>query len=145
MRVATTPAITEAERLHANCVVCGQNNPRGLGIRFNLAADGSVWGNLRCSDDLMGYPGRLHGGMVATLLDGAMTHCLFAHGHVGVTARLNVRYHHPILTREEITVRGWIEEINITIFATESSLEQGGRVCATATARFMSQPNLVRH
>ena len=134
--------ITEAERLHANCVVCGQDNPRGLGIRFNLSPDGSVWGNLRCPDDLVGYPGRLHGGMVASLLDGVMIHCLFAHGYLGVTARLNVRYHHPVITQEEITVRGWIEEAKTTLFATESELEQDGRICASATARFVSQPDL---
>jgi metal-dependent hydrolase (beta-lactamase superfamily II) len=39
------------------------------------------------SASLLGHPaleGFLHGGMIASLLDGAMTNGLFAHGHIGI-------------------------------------------------------------
>jgi acyl-coenzyme A thioesterase PaaI-like protein len=57
-----------------------------------------------CDPCYQGYPQRLHGGIIALLLDTAMTHCLFSRGLQGVTARLEVRYYSPV----EIGVRAFI-------------------------------------
>jgi len=55
---------------HPNCVVCGRENPRGLHLQFGLTDDDSVECNFYFSKALEGYPGRLHGGVIASVLEG---------------------------------------------------------------------------
>ena len=67
-----------AVRLHPHCVICGNENPHGLGVDFRPSADGrGVEATIDCRADFQGHEGRLHGGIVSSLLDGAMVHCLF--------------------------------------------------------------------
>lgn len=96
--------------IHERCVVCGAEAPRGFHVSFDALPDGSVRGLLAGRPDLEGYPRTLHGGVIASLLDGAMTNCLFAHGVVAVTGELTVRYRHPVTTREPVEVRAWVDK-----------------------------------
>ncbi|MFH1999293.1 MAG: hotdog domain-containing protein, partial [Planctomycetota bacterium] len=87
----TGDACALARRTHPNCVVCGRENPKGFHLHFSLQKDGSVEGHFYCSKNLEGYPEQLHGGVIASLLDGAMTHCLFLHGYTAVTVELSIK------------------------------------------------------
>jgi acyl-coenzyme A thioesterase PaaI-like protein len=46
------------------------------------------------------YTGLLHGGMTSTLLDAAMTHCLFMQGVQALTAELTVDSFHPFVPEQ---------------------------------------------
>ena len=92
---------------------------------------------------LEGYPRQLHGGVIALLLDGAMTNCLFLHGYTAVTAELKTRYHQPVETNKIATVRGWIEKASPRLYIVNAELEQEGAVKVTASAKFMNQPKPV--
>lgn len=59
---------------------------------FYLAPDGAVEASFACNKVFQGYPATLHGGIISGLLDGAMTNCLFAHGHASMTAEINIRF-----------------------------------------------------
>lgn len=53
---------------------------------------------------LQEYEGQLHGRVISSLLDAAMTHCLFHHGIEAVTGELYVRFvffHPPSLVEDE--------------------------------------------
>ena len=128
--------------IHRNCVVCGASNARGLHLKFISLEDGSVQASFDCGKAFEGYDGSLHGGVISALLDGAMTHCIFAHGHTGVTAELKVRYRHPVVTDHTAIVRGWIRRYSPPLYIMEAELLQDGQVKATATAKFMDQPEL---
>jgi len=95
-------------RHHPDCVVCGSRNARGLQLAFTRQADGSVSASFACDPAWMGYPGCLHGGVIAALLDGAMTNCLFAQEQVALTAELCVRYREAVVTGRPATVRAWL-------------------------------------
>ena len=127
---------------HENCVVCGARNDRGLHLQFVLQEDGSVHACFDCSGAFEGYAGRLHGGVISALLDGAMTHCISAHGHTAVTAELKVRYRHPVLTGVDAIIRGVIKQHSHPLFLMEAELSQNGEAKAIATAKFMEQPQL---
>lgn len=146
MSVATEPAQNSSTatsmRIHENCVVCGPSNDRGLHLQFMSLEDGSVQAFFDCGKAFEGYAGSLHGGVISALLDGAMTHCIFARGRAGVTAELKVRYRHPVVTDHIATVRGWIQRSSPPLYLMEAELLQGGRLKATATAKFMDQPSL---
>lgn len=122
---------------HPFCLVCSQSNPLGLGLKFTLDDDGSVTACFLGHPALEGFPGLLHGGVIASLLDGAMTNCLFARGLVAVTAELKVRYRHPVVIGEEITVRAWIQKSLSRLHRLQAELRQEGCVKATASAKFM--------
>lgn len=125
---------------HPDCWVCAPGRTDGLAVEFTAGADGSVEGEFDCRRDFTGYPGFLHGGVAATLLDGAMTNCLMARGTPGLTARLEIRYRHPVLIGEPILVRGWREGARGPLHMLGAEIVQKGRVVVTATARFMEYP-----
>lgn len=84
--------------------------------------------------------GLLHGGVIASLLDGTMTNCLFAHGCAAMTGELNVCYREPVVIGEEMRIRAWITRSLSPLFMLAAELKQGDCVKATATAKFMERP-----
>lgn len=112
----------------------------GLGLRYEAQPDGRVVATFIGHSALEGYPGRLHGGVIATLLDGAMTHCLFAHGIQGVTAELNVRYLHAVSAGAMLTLRASLQHAAHGLYQLEAEIAEAGVVKVTATGKFM-KPN----
>ena len=53
------------------CFVCGLANPFGLKLRFFQASPGEVFANVIIQEAYQGYPGIVHGGIVAAILDEA--------------------------------------------------------------------------
>jgi uncharacterized protein (TIGR00369 family) len=122
---------------HAECLMCGPANPLGLRLRFRVQPDGSVVALFPCSAGLRSYAGTLHGGVISALLDAAMTNALFAAGVTGVTAELTVRFLAPVALDRGALVRGAVERDAHPLFHVRAELEQGGKVKARATARFL--------
>lgn len=125
-----------SRQCHPSCLVCGSRRSNGLGLQFEQRADGSVQAEFDCSSDFQGYPDRLHGGVVAMLLDAGMTHCLFARHVAGLTARLNIRYSHAIMLDTPAIVRARIVDAEQPLYYLEAEVTQNGRTCAAAKATF---------
>ena len=123
--------------MHPFCFVCSGSNPMGLALRFEPQSDGSVQTVFYGNSTLEGYSGLLHGGMIAALLDGCMTHCLFARGIRGVTAELKVRYLQPVMASAEVQVRAWLENESHGLFQLRAELRQSGNIKASATGKFL--------
>lgn len=122
---------------HPGCFVCGPANGHGLGLEFRLCEGGVVEASFACQGAFEGYPATLHGGIICTLLDGAMTNCLFAHGHAALTAELKVRFRHPVATERTACVRAWIASSLRPLHELAAELLQDERVMATAQGRFL--------
>jgi acyl-coenzyme A thioesterase PaaI-like protein len=127
---------TQAEA-HPFCFVCSASNPMGLALRYAPQADGSVRADFLGHGALEGYPGLLHGGVIAALLDGAMTNCLFTHGIHGLTVELNIRYHAGVSAAERTSLRAWMTDSSHGLFQLQAELAQGGVVKASAAGKFM--------
>ena len=128
---------------HSNCVICSPSNSRGLSLKFTASEDGSVEACFDCDAAFQGYAGLLHGGLIASLLDGAMTNCMFAHGCPVVTAELNVRFRHPVVTDKTATVRAWIDESSPPLYVLKAEVVQAEQVKATACGKFVEQRRVV--
>ena len=128
-----------ARSCHPACMVCGERNKSGLGLRFEPQADGSVVAHFACAPDYQGYPGRLHGGVVSMLLDAAMTNCLFARGIQAVTGRLNIRFRHPVKLGANAVIHAWMVEQYPPLYVLKAELAQEGKVCALADAKFFRE------
>lgn len=124
---------------HSHCVVCGAANDHGLRLKFSPTEDGSVQARFYCDKTLEGYADILHGGVISSLLDGAMTNCLFAHGHPGLTAELTVRFRHPVRIGTAATVRAWIERCSPPLHVLRAELVQDEQVKATGCGKFMDR------
>jgi acyl-coenzyme A thioesterase PaaI-like protein len=127
------------DREHRHCFVCDPVNPAGLGLEFRVRDDGTVIADFSGGQAFHGYPYRLHGGLTSSLLDGAMTNCLFARGVVAVTAELSVRFHYPALSDRQASVKAWIERSRPPLHLMRAELSQDGRVLATAMGKFMER------
>jgi acyl-coenzyme A thioesterase PaaI-like protein len=124
---------------HPFCLVCSGSNPYGLALAFEAGAKGELKATFHPNAALEGYQGLLHGGVTASLLDGIMTNCLFAHGVAALTAELRVRYREPVALGPKILLRAWIEESHPPLYLLSSELIQEGCLRATASAKFMKR------
>jgi acyl-coenzyme A thioesterase PaaI-like protein len=122
---------------HPHCFDCSQSNPFGLAVQHQVRPDGGVSAGFIGHCALEGYPGWLHGGLIATLLDGAMTHCLFARGLRAATAELRVRYHAPVLAAEFLEVSAWLEESGHGLHRLRAEIVQDRSRKVAATAKFI--------
>ncbi len=127
-------------RVHPDCVVCSPDNPDGLQLAFTPTADGGMQADFACAEKYTGYPGYVQGGIVAALLDGAMTNTLFAGGQVALTAELTVRYLEPLLIGRPATVRARLERAGTRLQVLTAEVLQEGRAKASARGKFIPHP-----
>lgn len=88
------------------CFGCGQANTTGLRLEFFLARDGSVVSLPTVPDAFEGPRGFLHGGIVATLLDEAMSKSVRVKGFTAMTRHLEVEYLRPVPSGAPIRIEG---------------------------------------
>jgi len=130
-------------RVHPNCVVCCSTNNKGLHLEFVPSNDGGVTATFWCDEAFEGYRGVLHGGVISSILDGAMGHCMFARGQVAVTAEMTTRFRHSVVTNQEATVSARIIRFSHPLYLLEAEILQAGQVKATAKSKYFDQPRLI--
>jgi uncharacterized protein (TIGR00369 family) len=122
---------------HRNCFACGSNNGIGLGLKFYKHEDGTIFGSFFADPKFESYSGIIHGGIIATLLDSAMTQCLLMENTPALTARLSIRYSLPIRTGSIVKVEARIVKKSHKIFFLEGGAFVEGKRVANAEARYM--------
>ena len=97
-----------AGKLHGSnrCFGCGEANSIGLHLEFLLAPDHSVVCLPVVADSFEGHPGYLHGGVIATLLDEAMSKAVRARGFTAMTRHMEVDYLRPVPSRASLRLEG---------------------------------------
>ncbi|WP_299140373.1 PaaI family thioesterase [uncultured Vibrio sp.] len=90
------------------------------------------------TDKVEGYDGIMQGGIVTTLHDSAMLHCLFHNSINAMTVSLTSRFHHPIAIGQELEVRAQWVKSRRNIHFLESKITQNGKLCSSAQSQFMS-------
>ncbi|SDM24839.1 PaaI family thioesterase [Halarsenatibacter silvermanii] len=122
------------------CIVCGEDNPLSLQLDFEHEDDekSRVMTEFTPGEELSGFRGVVHGGIISTLLDEAMAKSIYLQGWQAVTAEMTVRYVEPVNTGETLRVLGWIQEQRRRIIETSSRIENKmGDELARAKARFV--------
>ena len=137
-----------AQQSHTHCMVCGlrEHNSDSLELVFSPQLDGTVSAPFVVSTKHQGYTGLLHGGMTSTLLDAAMTHCLFMQGVQALTAELTVRFMAPICLGQTIYVCAKMLGQRRGIYQLEAWLIAGQQKVARASAKFIApSPGSLAH
>lgn len=125
-------------RRQNGCFVCGPDNPQGLHIRFRTAGEGAVEADWTPPPAVEGYVGYVHGGVVAAVLDEAMSKAVAAVNVTALTAHLEVRYRHPARTGERYRIEGHVSRRDKRrIFVRARLLDLQNRARAEATACFV--------
>ena len=124
-------------KYHPHCLLCGDRNPWGLKLRFTAAEGGGVRAAYKGHRILEGYDGLLHGGVIASLLDSAMTNCLLLQGIEAVTGELNIRYLRPVPCNAELELWARVATERRPLYVLTSELVIEGHCAARASAKFM--------
>jgi acyl-coenzyme A thioesterase PaaI-like protein len=90
------------------CFVCGRENPYGLHLEFYETAPGEVVVDYIVPEQFQGYPGVVHGGVVAAMLD-EVTGRVHMGGYPPrfmFTGRLNIHYHKNVPIGKPLRIIG---------------------------------------
>lgn len=123
------------------CVICGMDNPTGLRAQFYNMEDGSVMTPFSYGENHQSFPGRVHGGMVASMLDELGLRALWTKGSeeiFGVTMSLEVKYRKPVPYNVPLTGRGIVErETSKFVTARTEILDREGILLAEAEVKYI--------
>jgi uncharacterized protein (TIGR00369 family) len=121
-----------------HCFGCGPGNAIGLRLEFSAAGDG-VASQTTISSQYEGPPGYVHGGIIATLLDEAMSKANRAQGVTAMTRQMTVEYLRPVPSGSAIRIEGRVTRSEGRKHWTESRIVSADRVTmAQATGLFIA-------
>ncbi len=123
------------------CFVCGMENPVGLKQFFYEDGQGRVMATFTPRNEHQGYPGLLHGGIAAALLDETLGRLAIGRGVWLMTARMEIRYKQTIPLGQPLTVVGEVVRETRRLMEASGELRLAdGRGAATATATYLPVP-----
>jgi acyl-coenzyme A thioesterase PaaI-like protein len=128
-------------RLNPSCFACGSENPRGLHLEFDFAPAGAVSSEWIPAENLESFQGVIHGGIVATVLDEAMSKAVIARHWEALTTELRVRFRRSVFPGEVLCVAAWVvgrRKRRILAEATMRTLAGEERAHAWATLLLVS-------
>jgi uncharacterized protein (TIGR00369 family) len=95
-----------AHSANNRCFGCGPANQNGMHLEFFRTEDGSLVSFSVIPNTFEGPPGYLHGGIIATLLDEAMSKAVRAQGSTSMTRKLEIEYLRPVPSGFPIRIEG---------------------------------------
>ena len=122
-----------------HCFVCGEDNPDGFRLRFELGDDGHVFLRFNARRSMQGYGTVMHGGLQATLLDETMGWVsTVAVKRMTVAAELTVRYLQRTPLESDLVIEAWATQVNLRMTRAEAVLRnEDGTVYARAKGKFI--------
>ena len=117
-----------------NCFVCGRENPTGLRLEFFMVAEGQVNSSFSLPRRYEGYPGMVHGGIIAAILDETGGRAFMSEpDRFYVTAQLDVHYRKPVHTETPLLAVGYAMEEKGRVAKARSEIQNSdGDVLAEA-------------
>jgi len=93
-----------------HCFVCGRKNRMGLYMTFYDNGENEVCAEYTVAEDYQGYPGVVHGGVVAAMLDETVARVSMIGDphHFMMSVKLEVKYRHPVPTETPLKIVGRI-------------------------------------
>lgn len=124
----------------ADCFVCGLNNDKGIQAAFFETDTNEVAAVFTPHRLHQSYPGRIHGGIAASMLDETIGRAIqIGNPDVwGVTVELSLTYKKPLPYECELKAFGRITHENRLMFEGEGEIyTPDGEVAVTAKAKYV--------
>jgi acyl-coenzyme A thioesterase PaaI-like protein len=122
---------------NSNCFGCSPSNANGLQLSFRRDID-EVWADVELDERFESYPGVIHGGIVATVLDEAMGNVVRSDdSSLSLTLSMRVRFSGLVKPRQSYRVVGRITSQKGIHFGVEARLlDSERRLVAAGEALF---------
>lgn len=133
--------LDKRRELARNCFGCGRSNPFGLQLYFE-ALDGRVEAEFTPEQKHQGFPGIVHGGITATLLDEAMGWASYASGIHALTAKMETKFRAPIPLGSPVRVIGELMQDKGRLLLARAEIRTlEGRLLAESSGVFLRMRN----
>jgi uncharacterized protein (TIGR00369 family) len=120
-----------------HCFACGRDNPIGMRLRIELG-EGEARTEWVAGEDYVGWSDKLHGGIIATLLDEVMAWAPSSFDSWAVTAEMTVRYRSPASPGERLEAEGRVVERRRRIYEVRGEVRGAdGRLVAEGSGRYL--------
>jgi uncharacterized protein (TIGR00369 family) len=120
------------------CFGCGSANPNGMHLEFYSLSDGSVVAHPTVAECFESGQGFLHGGIIATMLDEAMSKAMHANDVLAMTRHIEVDYLRPVPSMKPIRIEAQrTHHEGKKQYAQAQILSADGETLATATGLFI--------
>ena len=123
------------------CLVCGLENEFGLYTSFYELENGELLAIFKPREEHQSYPGRLHGGIVSTILDETIGRAIMIDhedAYWGVTVEILIKFRKPVPLDQELRVIGRITRDSKRIFeGTGEVLLSDGSIAAEARGKYL--------
>jgi len=123
------------------CFVCGANNEFGLHANFYETDANELVALINPSVQHQGYPGRMHGGIAATILDETIARsvCNGKDEQIwGVTLELKTRFRKPIPLGQELKIVGRVTSEGSRLFEGSGEIVlPNGEIAVSAEGKYL--------
>ncbi len=131
------------------CFICGVQNPVGLHLSiYNDPDDHCIYSNVTVPDHFQGYPGVVHGGIVAAMLDEVSGRAILIDGddqNLMVTLKLEVKYRCPTPTNTPLKVVGRVVSQSTTRAKVQGEIQlPDGTITAECESLLARPPEEIR-
>ncbi len=126
------------------CFICGVQNPVGLHMAiYNDHDSGCIYSNITVPDQYQSYPGVVHGGIVATMLDEISGRATISNGddqNLMVTVKLEVKYRRPTPTNTPLKVVGRVVSQTETRAKVEGEIQLADGTVTACCESLLARP-----
>lgn len=119
-----------------HCFACGTTNPIGMGLQIELGERRAATTWVPAAD-FVGWSDRVHGGLLATVLDEVMAWAPASEDAWAVTSSFAVRFHAPASPGQALRFEGWVESKRRRIYETRGEVRSDDRLVAEATGIYL--------
>lgn len=118
---------------YPNCFGCGADNPSGLRLKLKLEGD-------RLTTEFIperqheGWPGIVHGGVIASLLYEVMENWAYLNGITSMMKSMDTRLKSPAMIGQPIVAASWLESRDGRELSVAGRLSAVNRTIAEGTA-----------
>lgn len=117
------------------CFACGMDNADGLRIQWVVEGE-TMKGSFISEKKYQGWAGIVHGGILATLLDEAMTRLAGILSGGAVTAEMTVRYSAPAPIGQPLLVKGELVKDSKRLMELKATIHtEAGALIASSTGK----------
>jgi len=133
--------VLKKQHISKMCFVCGEKNDFGLRAKFYETNDNQLVALINPSEQHQGYPGRMHGGIAATILDETIARSINSGKgqHIwGVTLELKTKFRKPIPLGQELKIVGRVTSEGTRSFeGTAEIVLPNGEIAVSAEGKYM--------
>jgi acyl-coenzyme A thioesterase PaaI-like protein len=123
------------------CFVCGEKNDFGLHAKFYETSANELVALINPSDQHQGYPGRMHGGIAATILDETIARsiCNGKDEQIwGVTLEFKTKFRKPVPLGQELKIVGRVTNEGSRSFEGSGEIIlQNGEIAVSAVGKYL--------